>query len=182
MTPFSLFYQKLIFRLTEVVDMKLFLLAAIPMILLSGMSLVQAQPGPPIDDAAAKKRIEEFRKIKLIAALDLTEEQAVRLFVREKDFRAVEGQLTKKRKKQVEGLKTLIHENAGDEALKNELLKLSELSKQIVQQRYDFRLSLNDILSMKQIARLIVFDSKFAHEIKRMILNRARRGQRHRPD
>ena len=84
--------------------MRIFLLATV-LILLSGMSLAQAQPGPPIDDAAAKRRIEEFRKIKLIEALDLEEEQAIRLFVREKDFRAIEEQLTSKRDEQVQNLK-----------------------------------------------------------------------------
>ena len=38
-----------------------------------------------------RRRIAELRRLKMIEALDLTEEQAVRLTVREKDFREKEA-------------------------------------------------------------------------------------------
>jgi Spy/CpxP family protein refolding chaperone len=137
-----------------------------------------AQPGP--EDENARQRIEEFRRLKLIEVLDLDEEQAVRLMSREKDFRKQEKVREKKREELMAELKELVNSDAHDDRIRQQIETLSEFNQSMMKAREDFVFSLSDILSMKQLGKLVLFEQRFSRELRKMILDRAR-GPRPRP-
>lgn len=132
--------------------------------------------GPP--DGRARERLEELRRLKMVEALKLDEEQAVRLTVRERKFRESEKELREQRKELLSELQDLIEDDADDAALKSAIDRLSELSVQITEKRREYVFSLQDILSMEQIARLVIFEHRFAEEVRRIIKNARRKPMR----
>lgn len=119
-----------------------------------------------------RKRIEEVRRVKIIEALDLNEEQAVRLFVREKEFRKAEQALNEKREATIERMRSLV-KGGSDADIQKEVEALSAIGSDMLQKRMDYVLGLKDVLSMQQIAKLIVFEDTFRREL-RDILREAR--------
>lgn len=150
-----------------------FLLA---MLLLLTLPL-SAQDGPPLPEGKNRERLEQLRRIKLIEALELNEEQAVRLSVREKDFREKQKDLMEKRQKMADELRELVEDEADDAAIRAQLAKINEIGVQMVNDKHAFLLSLNDFLSMQQIAKIVLFEQKFSHEVRRLLEN-ARKPQR----
>lgn len=133
-----------------------------------------AQLGPP--DGEPRARLEELRRLKMIEALDLTEEQAVRLTVREKAFREEESKERSKREALLEELRGQIENDADETALRATLEKLEKLSLAVVSRKHDYLRSLSDFLSTEQIAQMVLFEHHFAREIRR-ILGNSRRGR-----
>ncbi|MCB2204343.1 hypothetical protein KQI65_06295 [bacterium] len=144
------------------------------LLLLLGTLPAAAQFGPPDDDEGPRGRLEELRRLKMIEALDLNEEQAVRLTVREKKFREQEEKERGKRDEVLEELRSLVKDKASDAEIMKTVEKLEELGMGFVKRRQDYLRSLTDFLSAEQIARLVLFEHHFAKEIKR-ILGKARR-------
>ena len=129
--------------------------------------------GPP--DGRARERLEELRRLKMVEALKLDEEQAVRLTVRERKFRESEKELREQRKELLKELHDLVEDEADDAALKAAIERLSALSVKMTEQRQEYVFSLQDILSMEQIARLVIFEHRFAEEVRRIIGNARRK-------
>ncbi|HOJ04804.1 MAG TPA: hypothetical protein PK916_12475 [Bacteroidota bacterium] len=133
-----------------------------------------AQDAP--EDEVGRRRLEDLRRIKLIEALDLSEEQAVRLFAREKDFRERERALMDKRQSVLKSLEDKLP-GISDEAVREHVQRLHDVATEMIAMKRDYALSLSDILSMKQIARLVLFEDRFAKEVKRFILRSRKGGQ-----
>ncbi|MFA6232590.1 MAG: hypothetical protein WC824_00205 [Bacteroidota bacterium] len=138
---------------------------SITLLLFSG-AIAQDDPMP---EGKGRERLEELRTIKLIKALDLNEDQAIRLSVREKEFRESEKSQIEKRKIAIKELRGLIEEKADDAALKNQLAKIDEINIQIVHGKQTFLLSLTDFLSMQQVAKIVLFEEHFRQEVRRLL-------------
>jgi hypothetical protein len=146
---------------------------ALPPILLA-LLLVPFAFGPAVaqdDDAdfPGRKRVEEWRKIKLIEAVELSEEQSLRFFAREREFRAGERKLGEERAAATNRLRALAGGNPDDAEVQKELAALADIHHRMVQQRSDFVLGLRDLLSMKQIAKLIAFEDDFSRELRELL-------------
>ncbi|MDT8322945.1 MAG: hypothetical protein RRA94_02450 [Bacteroidota bacterium] len=145
------------------------------LLLLALFSLpMYAQLGPP--DGKPRERLAELRRLKMVEALDLTEEQAVRLTVREKDFRREEEKEREKREYLLEQLRTQVEDEAEAATLRATLEKLEQLSVTSIKRKHEYLRSLSDFLSAQQIAKLVLFEHHFAREIRR-ILGNSRRGR-----
>jgi hypothetical protein len=123
----------------------------------------------PMPEGKGRERLEQLRRIKLIEALDLNEDQAVRLAVREKDFRESERMLFVKRKNVIKDLRSQVEEKADDNTLRSQLVKLDEIDAQISHEKHKYLLSLNDFLSMQQIAKIVLFEQHFRQEVRRLL-------------
>jgi hypothetical protein len=115
-----------------------------------------------------RKRIEELRRIKMIDALQLNEEQAVRLFAREKDLLQAERSLVTQREACIERLSTLAS-GGSDGDITTEVDRVAAISREMLTKRQDYLTSLRDILSAQQIARLIVFEHEFRKELRELM-------------
>lgn len=136
------------------------LLLAVPLSLTFGQTL---EEGP------AYEKIQQLRRIKLIEALDLDEETAIRFFARENEFRKAHKEVEKNRDQAIGALNDLISQNVSDEALLKGVENVQKIDVEFQNKRYEFVRGLSDILTVKQIAQFVVFDQKFMKEVRSII-------------
>jgi malate synthase len=125
---------------------------------------------PPLE------KIEQLEKAKLVELLDLKEDEAVRFFARRKEFRKSQRELFEKRDDIVKGIEKKLRDGIkqSDKEYKDQLNDILNLDQKIVQQKEKFFSSLNDILTPEQILKLAVFDNRFMHEIRELLMGRKR--------
>lgn len=119
-------------------------------------------------------KIEQLEKVKLIEALNLTEEQSVRFFARRNEHRKEIEKLEMRSDELIRALEDMLDEQ-GDKNLSEQKKLLNEfldIRVQIENKRKQFILSLNDILSVEQISRLVIFEKKFREEIRKILMKR----------
>jgi Cft2 family RNA processing exonuclease len=119
-------------------------------------------------------KIEQLEKVKLIEALDLTEDQSIRFFARRNEHKKEIEKLEMRSEEIIKDLENLIEDSndrnvAEEKRLLNEFL---DIRIQIENKRKQFILSLNDILSVEQVSKLVVFEKKFRDEIRKILMKR----------
>ncbi|MBK7629675.1 MAG: hypothetical protein IPJ23_02970 [Ignavibacteriales bacterium] len=123
-----------------------------------------------------KNKLEQLEKVKLIESLDLSEDAAVRFFSRRNESRNEIAALEDKADDLLVEIEDTFNSNdrnieAKQKQLVSEFLKTKDLSDQM---RNQFIKSLDDILTTKQIAKLVVFEKKFRDEIRKVLLDKKR--------
>ena len=138
-------------------------------------SAVIAQNRPRMGkDSKPLQRIEQWEKIKLIEVLGLNEDTAVRFFARRNENQKKMKDILDQRDGMIQNLEdgirgsSQISEAAYKEQVNNFLFIESSISKE----RENFLRSLSDLLTPKQIAILIVFESRFRKEVRETLMNR----------
>lgn len=121
-----------------------------------------------------RERMEQLEKIKLLEVLDLDEETSVRFFARRNEFKEEHHKIMEEREALLSEMEqALQEEKSADEFNYEETLeKLTGLEKEFVQKRIDFINSLDDILTVEQKAKLVVFESKFMDEVRKALMRR----------
>lgn len=125
-----------------------------------------------------RERVEELEKIKLVEALDMNEETSVKFISRRKEFQERQKDLSKQREDRLNQLQDMLNDEKSE---KNEsgFRKLTDevasIDKDMMKNRAEFYSSLRDILSYRQIAKMIVFERSFRREIRDLILNERKR-------
>lgn len=119
-------------------------------------------------------KIEQLEKVKLIEALNLSEEQSIRFFARRNEHRKEIEKLELRADDIIRDLEKLTDEPndrniAEQKRLLNEFL---DIRVQIENKRKQFILSLNDILSPEQLSKLVVFEKRFKDEIRKILMKR----------
>ncbi|MBR9976941.1 MAG: hypothetical protein KFH87_02530 [Bacteroidetes bacterium] len=135
----------------------------------------QNDPGP---GGKGRERIEQLRRVKLIEALELNEEQAVRILVREKEYREEQRALKKRRDNLVDDLRSLIEDKADEAGIRKQLAAINEVNLQLVQKKHTYLLSLEDLLSIEKIGKIILFEERFWKEVRRLLINADRPSRR----
>lgn len=119
-------------------------------------------------------KIEQLEKVKIIEALDLTEEQSIRFFARRNEHRKEIEKLEMRSEELIKDIENIIVDSnekniVEQKRLLNEFL---DIRIQIENKRKQFILSLNDILSTEQVSKLVVFEKKFREEIRKILMKR----------
>jgi hypothetical protein len=151
--------------------MNRFIITTLAIVLLTSISYPQK-----MRDKMMKNRgkLEQLEKVKLIEALELNEEIAIRFFARRNDSRKEIETLEKKSDDLLLELENSFDSNEKNQEEKqkqmiSEFLKTRE---SIETKRNQFVNSLSDILSTEQISKLIVFEKRFRDEIRDVLLDR----------
>jgi len=140
------------------------------------LPVTQAQKKDKIHNDRMNK-LEQLERLKLIDILNLDEETTLRFFARQNKFRNVMEVDKKEAKKLLRKMKVLIENGNKKNELKKTITSYLALGKKIAAQKSEFIKSLNDILTEKQIAKLLVFEMKFKEDIRGMLF-KMRRKQR----
>ncbi len=123
-----------------------------------------------------ESRIERLEKIKLIEALDLDEETTLKFFSRRAEHRKVMQAFQQNADdKMFEIEKALRDQNISDSDSKKLLNEYFNIEKNIINERISFFTSLNDILSIQQINKILIFERKFKQELRDVIINERQR-------
>ncbi len=121
------------------------------------------------DERGAFKKIEELENIKLINVLGMDETTTLKFFARRTRFREQQGKLYDAANDLLNKLDTTVKSGGkNDKELKNYLGQYWQIQNKILKQREEFFNSLSDILSVKQISELLVFEKRFRDEIRKM--------------
>lgn len=138
-----------------------------------------------IADAQQKKerfrdqqsKIEELEKVKLIETLQMDEETSLRFFSRRNEHRVKVKEINDNLDlllKEIED-KVRSSQDGNDSELKKQVDDYILLHQKLTDERKRFLLSLNDILSAKQIASLTLFERRFKEEIRDVLIKKRRR-------
>lgn len=122
------------------------------------------------------EKMKDLEKIKLIEALDMDEETTLKFFARRNSHMEKMEGLRKKEEEKVEMIDELIEKNDDpeDQQLKKMIEEYFQLNKEINEYKRSFINSLDDILTYRQMAKLIVFEPRFREEIRKIIFNKKR--------
>ena len=125
-----------------------------------------------------KSRIDELEKVKLIEIMDMDEETTLKFFSRRNEFRKATESLMENRDNLLNDFhKVLLEDEIEDNSVYSDhVSKILEIEKSLVNNRIKFIASLNDILTEKQIGKLVVFEFKFRKDLRDLIF-RHRRNQ-----
>jgi hypothetical protein len=115
-------------------------------------------------------RLVELEQLKLINLLNLDETTAVKLFARRKRNLNEQQALIEKKKEYIKELKKAVKEN-DDEKCDSLINKILNIEKESVKKRDEFIRSLSDILTKEQIAKVIIFETRFKDELKNYFMH-----------
>lgn len=151
---------------------KLFI-TLLTVILISSISFPQKMKDKGMKN---REKLEQLEKIKLIEALDLDEETAIRFFARRNDSKKEIQELEKKLEDIFSELeKSFNSENKNQNENQKQLISETLKTRGSIElKRNQFFSSLNDILTVEQIGKLIVFEKKFRDEIRQVLLDNKR--------
>lgn len=124
------------------------------------------------------KKIDELEKIKLLEALDLDEEAAIRFFTRRSEHKAKMRKLNIEAENLLAKLDDIIKAEADESEIKKISGEYIASEKNIMQERERFLTSLNDVLTAEQAAKFIIFERKFKEEIRNILMRERKKGRR----
>lgn len=121
-----------------------------------------------------RKRIEEFKKIKLIEALDLSEDETTRFFALYNEHQKKVRALQNEREKTIDQIARLTKDEAKFNARKYEELerRLFEIDQELFRNRQEFHSNIKNVLSPYKVAKFHVFERDFIREVNRLIMMR----------
>lgn len=144
--------------------MKQFPFALIAVLVLSPC-FVAAQPmrgeGP-----LAMERIEQLKKVRMIEALDLTEDQSIRFFARLNEQNKVKEDLHQRKMAALDKLERLVRNEVDDDEYRKIFPEVTEIDKEIQAHDERFFAGLTNILSEDQRARYLLFERQFQRELQ----------------
>ncbi len=153
--------------------MKNLFITLLTVILLTSISFPQQMKEKGMKN---REKLEQLEKIKLIEALDLDEETSIRFFARRNDSKKEIQELEIKAEDIISELeKSFNSENKNQSENQKQLIsEMLKTRESIELKRNQFIDSLNDILSVDQIGKLIVFEKKFRDEIRQVLFDKKR--------
>ncbi|NUN07998.1 MAG: hypothetical protein HUU54_02360 [Ignavibacteriaceae bacterium] len=147
------------------------------LILLLAIFFVPLAHGQMRGQANMHKRVEEYEKVKLIEVLNLDETRSVQFFVKRKEFRDKQREITSQIDSLVLRMKRL--EKKPDKEKTKELInQYVEKEKQMHALRSGYISELRNILTEEELAKFIVFEREFRKDLQEMILKRGKKNMR----
>ncbi len=124
-------------------------------------------------DRDPREKIESLEKIKLLETLDLNEDTAIKFFARRNDhkekMKALMDEQDAQYKMIEDKLSSLTNDN--DPSLKKMVDKYLSFYQKMDDERKRFFDSLSDILTLKQQAKLAIFERRFRQEIRDILFH-----------
>jgi hypothetical protein len=124
-----------------------------------------AQDQVPMRGPAAE-RIEQYKKIRLMEAVEMSEETSIRFFSRyhahEDNMRAI----AKERNVLIDRLQQLNQSKASDEDIEKVINDIGTNEEKVANERANFLKELKGVISTKQIADFIIFERNFNRNLR----------------
>ena len=143
--------------------MRRFLVMTLMVLLAALPAVSQPRPG---EGPRAVERIEQLKKVRMIEALDLSEEQSIRFFARLNEHDKRNQDLMDERSAILDRLERLVRNEADDEEYRGLFSEVSEVDRRVVEEEAKFFDGLSEILSESQRARYLLFGRQFRRELQ----------------
>lgn len=137
-------------------------------------------PGPPPGKMAAN--IENLRLLKLLETVDLSEAQSEQFLPVFYGFRKDIKEMLEERKRLVDQIAEQIRSDVSDDELNRSIGQLLDLKNRIERRRDRFLDECRSILTVKQVARLVIFQEQFERDLLESLREFRRHGSRGRGD
>jgi len=123
-------------------------------------------------DEEMRERFEELEKIKLIESLQMDEETTLRFFARQSAHKSEQKEIQEQIQANIDELEVIFKSGRAvtDEEIQLKIDEINLLQLQFENNRIEFINSLYDILTVNQVAKLIIFEKRFRNEVRRMIM------------
>ncbi len=122
-------------------------------------------------------KVEQLEKLKLLEILDLDEETSIRFFARKNKHHKQQKRFIEQKDSLINVLNEIVETGKGEN--KNRILQvvneINNIDIKLAENKKKFINSLTSLLSAEQIAKLVIFDSKFRREIADFIIKKRRR-------
>jgi len=138
-------------------------------------ALIIAQDGRQHHKGPGEK-MKDLENAKLIEALGMDEETTLKFFSRRNAHREKMEGFRNKENTQLKEINELIEETdeQNDPQLKKAVEEYFQIRNEMNEERRSFINSLSDILTYKQIGRLVVFEPRFRDEVRKILLKQRR--------
>jgi hypothetical protein len=124
------------------------------------------------------EKIEELRKLKLIESLDMDEETTLRFFARQNEHRVKMKQLQSLSDELLNKMESELKADEKTKSLKTLINEYLLNEEKINEERKAFIKSLDDILEIEQVSKLIVFEKRFNEEMRNILFKERLRRKR----
>lgn len=121
-----------------------------------------------------RKKLEEFKKIKLIETLDLSEDESTKFFTLYNEHQKKVRAIQRERDQIIDQLERLTRDEAKFNVKKYEELekRLNELDQELFRNRQEFHSNIKNVLTPYKVAKFHVFEREFIREVNRLIMRR----------
>lgn len=137
-------------------------------------------PGPPHGKMAAN--IENLRLLKLLETVDLSEAQSEQFLPVFYGFRKDIKEMLEERRRLVDQIAEQIRSDVSDDELNRSVGQLLDLKNRIERRRDGFLDECRSILTVKQVARLVIFQEQFERDLLESLREFRQHGSRGRGD
>jgi hypothetical protein len=114
----------------------------------------------------AMERIEQLKKIRMIEALDLTEDQSIRFFARLNEHNKERENLHRQKMAALDKIDRMVRNQVDDDDLRNAFPDVNGVDQKIQALERRFFDGLTEILSEEQRARFLLFERQFQRELQ----------------
>jgi hypothetical protein len=129
----------------------------------------QKHEEPPPDVENPHKMIETIKLWKIIDFLDLDEEQVATFLPRLKKIEKHRRDTHKERRELLKRLWQLVEEDESDTEIKKAIKEVLTFDREMKNKEEELREDVLSVLSVKQQAKLLVFEERFEEEIRNII-------------
>lgn len=127
-------------------------------------------PGPPQHPRGmGPERLEKYKKFRLIEALDLKEEEAVRFMAKYNTHQDNVRNFMKERMEIIDQLEEFIKTKAGEKELQKQFAAFEENEQKMFGERRRFHEEVKKSLTAEQAAKFFVFDRNFNRELREVM-------------
>jgi Spy/CpxP family protein refolding chaperone len=148
--------------------MNKFLSLALAALLLPSL-LANAQTRRNETQRPAFERIESFKKVRMMEAMKLDENQSVKLFARYNDHQEQMKSLERESNELFDKLESQIRSNASEGEYQQTIGELRNYEKKRTEERQRYFNELKDVLTPKQLAEYMVFERNFARDLREAV-------------
>jgi Spy/CpxP family protein refolding chaperone len=131
-----------------------------------GLSLAIAQPPQEKSGGRQWERISQWRKIRLIEMLSLTEDQSVRFFARMNEHDVARRELIRAKGEALDRLDRMVRNKAEAQEYEKVIPEVVAADEKIRAEQKRFFDSLPDVLSPEQRAKFLLFERQFEKELR----------------
>ena len=132
-------------------------------------TVLYAQPTGPMGERfrPQMERLERYKKIRMVEAMNLDEETGVKLVSRYNKHRERMQELESERSLLIDKLDEQARSNANDKDLQRSFNEFFEVDRKISEARKRFLEELKEIFTHKQVAEFIVFERDFMKDLRK---------------
>ncbi len=156
--------------------MRMLRILTVASLLLFPVMAMAQPPGPGSgQNRHSFERIQQLMKIRMVETLDLNEEQSVRFIARFNEHEKNRRELMKLKNDALDRIDKLISESADEREIEKAFPDVLAIDVRMMEERAKFHEGLSDILTIRQRARLLLFDRKFERELRDAVRETQRR-------